>query len=103
VLIDAGQVVAEGTPVQLKARLGAERVEAVVRHAGDLAKAAELLQAVEVDADRRRVSAPAAGGVTALIQAAQAFQACGIEVEDIGVRRPTLDEVFLSVTGKDKK
>ncbi|HEX6685780.1 MAG TPA: ATP-binding cassette domain-containing protein [Candidatus Limnocylindrales bacterium] len=99
-LIDAGRVVAQGTPSQLKARLGGDRVEVVVRHADDLAKAAGLLRASEVDEDNRRISAPVSDGVAALIQAAQAFRDSGIEVEDIGVRRPTLDEVFLSLTGK---
>ena len=103
VLIDGGRVVAEGTPAQLKARLGADRLEVTVRRAEDLARAKEILDASEVDEPARRLRAPAGQGLAALVQVAQVFQASGIQVEDIGLRRPTLDEVFLSLTGGDNR
>ncbi|HZM74616.1 MAG TPA: ATP-binding cassette domain-containing protein [Candidatus Limnocylindrales bacterium] len=94
VLIDGGRVVAEGTPAELKAHLGAGRVEVKVRRAEDLPRANEILKTCEPRAGQE---------LAALIQAAQAFQAEGIEVEDIGLRRPTLDEVFLSLTGRGNR
>jgi ABC-2 type transport system ATP-binding protein len=103
VLIDGGRVVAQGTPAQLKTRLGADRIEVTVRRAEDLARAKEILEASEVDEPARRLRAPAGPGLAALVQAAQAFQASSIEVEDMGLRRPTLDEVFLSLTGRDDR
>jgi len=98
VLIDGGRVVAEGTPRELKARVGTDRLEVTVRRAEDLPRAAEMLKTSDVDESRRRLRA--GQGLATLIHAAQAFQKAGIEVEDIGLRRPTLDEVFLSLTGR---
>ena len=100
-LIDGGRVVAEGTPTQLKARVGTERLEVTVRRPDDLAKAASILRGSEVDDAQRRLRAE--GGMAELVRAAQEFQEAGIEVEDIGLRRPTLDEVFLSFTGRGQK
>ena len=101
-VIDAGRVVAEGTPDALKAVIGADRLEVVVRDAERLAEAAALLGAaqVDVDAETRRVRVPVTDRVGALVEGARTLQDAGITVVDIGVRRPTLDEVFLQVTGE---
>jgi ABC-2 type transport system ATP-binding protein len=103
-VVDHGRVVAEGTSDQLKSKIGADRIEVVVRDAADLAEAARLVghtasAAPEIDADVRKVSAPVADRVAALGELMRTLQAARITVEDIGVRRPTLDEAFLQITG----
>ncbi|WP_203601799.1 ATP-binding cassette domain-containing protein [Streptomyces sp. SID9727] len=99
-LIDGGRVAAEGTADELKARVGGDRLDVVVRDAAQVARAAALLDGGRVtDPDRRTVGAPAADRVAVLTRAVRALADAGIEAEDIAVRRPTLDEVFLALTG----
>ncbi|NUT36709.1 MAG: ATP-binding cassette domain-containing protein [Hamadaea sp.] len=103
-VVDAGRVVAEGTSDQLKARLGADRVEVVVRDRGRLADAAAVLTRIcgvpaEADADARRLAAPVTDRIGALTAVLRAMEEAGVTVEDAGVRRPTLDEAFLHLTG----
>jgi ABC-2 type transport system ATP-binding protein len=102
-VIDSGRVVAEGTPDALKSVIGADRLEVVVRDAEDLPKAAAILRATgaDVDADARRIRVTATDRVAALVDAARALQDAGITVVDLGIRRPTLDEVFLTLTGQE--
>ncbi|MFF3246295.1 ATP-binding cassette domain-containing protein [Streptomyces sp. NPDC002870] len=98
-VIDAGRVIADGTADQLKAKLGGDRIDIVLHDAGQLACAAALLSGeATVDEDRRLVSAPVDDRMAALTAAVRALEAAGIEAEDIAVRRPTLDEVFLHLT-----
>jgi ABC-2 type transport system ATP-binding protein len=105
-LVDAGRVVAEGTPDALKSRVGADRIDIVLRDAGQLGAAVALLPVpkdeVSVDADRRLLSAPVTDRMTALAGAVRALEEAGIHAEDIALRRPTLDEVFLRLTGNDE-
>jgi ABC-2 type transport system ATP-binding protein len=103
-LVDAGRVVAEGTPDELKSRLGADRVDVVVRRAEDLPATAELVgraagSVAETDVDTRRVSARVKDRIGALTEVVSALHGAGLAAEDIGLRRPTLDEVFLALTG----
>ncbi|MRG60085.1 ATP-binding cassette domain-containing protein [Agromyces sp. CFH 90414] len=105
-VMDHGRVVAEGTPSELKRRLGGDRVAVVVGDAGRLAEAAELAgRAVgaeaSVDADTRTVTIEVADGQRALAPIVRALDAAGLEVDDLALRRPTLDEVFLHLTGPD--
>ncbi|MEV4169541.1 ATP-binding cassette domain-containing protein [Nonomuraea sp. NPDC049709] len=102
-VIDAGQVVAEGTPDELKSKLGGDRLDVVVHDPERLAEAAGIVASVaaspaEVDPDTRHVSAPVSERVQALTEVLTALAAAGIEAEDVAVRRPTLDEVFLNLT-----
>jgi ABC-2 type transport system ATP-binding protein len=102
-VIDHGRVVAEGTPDELKSRIGGDRIDVVVRADADVAAAAAVLEAIadaepDVDPDNRRVSAPVRDRVAALTEAVRALETRGVEVEDIALRRPTLDEVFLRMT-----
>ncbi|UBU15260.1 ATP-binding cassette domain-containing protein [Nonomuraea gerenzanensis] len=102
-VIDAGRVVAEGTPDELKSKLGGDRLDVVVHDPGLLARAAEIIGRVatgpaEVDRDTRHVSAPVSERVQTLTEVLAALAAAGIEAEDVAVRRPTLDEVFLNLT-----
>ncbi|MEV0916298.1 ATP-binding cassette domain-containing protein [Streptomyces sp. NPDC049967] len=99
-LIDGGRVAAEGTADELKARVGGDRIDVVVRDAADLDRAAGLLAGGAVlDRDRRLAGAPAGDRMATLTRTVRALAEAGIEAEDIAVRRPTLDEVFLSLTG----
>jgi ABC-2 type transport system ATP-binding protein len=104
-VVDAGRVVAAGTPDELKATIGGDRLEVVVRDAGQLAGAAAVLSALTgaapvIDADTRRLRVAVTDRVAALTAALRALQDAGIVVEDIGIRRPTLDEAFLHLTGR---
>jgi ABC-2 type transport system ATP-binding protein len=104
VVIDTGRVIAGGTPEELKAQVGGDQLDVVVAHASDLDAAAAVVARVatgepELDPETGRLSVPVTDRVTALTEAAQAFAAKGIEVADIGLRRPTLDDVFLRLTG----
>lgn len=103
-VIDSGRVVAEGTPERLKARIGADRLELVVRDAADLPTATAVVQratgaTATVDAELRRVDAPVADRIAVLTAVLRALDDAGIAVEDVLVRRPTLDEAFLRLTG----
>jgi ABC-2 type transport system ATP-binding protein len=103
-LIDHGRVIAEGSPAELKAQLGGDHLDVVVRDADRLDAAETIVRRVATagvrhHADRRLVSAPVGEPVSALTEVAGALAAAGIEAEDIALRRPTLDEVFLHLTG----
>ncbi|MFD3924225.1 ATP-binding cassette domain-containing protein [Streptomyces sp. NPDC058595] len=103
-VVDEGRVVAEGTADELKARIGGDRIDVVVPDAGQLAAVVRLLgDEATVDEDRRLVSVPAANRMAALARAVRELEAAGIEAEDVGVRRPTLDEVFLRLTRRTKE
>ncbi|MFI6288663.1 ATP-binding cassette domain-containing protein [Streptomyces sp. NPDC051018] len=100
-VIDKGRVVADGTSDELKAKTGGDRIDIVLRDAEDLDVVAALLpfdRTVTLDRDRRLLSAPVTGRMAALTETVRALEAAGIEAEDIAVRRPTLDEVFLHLT-----
>jgi ABC-2 type transport system ATP-binding protein len=104
-VIDHGRVIARGTALELKRQIGGERLEVTVREAHDLGRAAAVLGALgeeppRVDEDRRRVSVPVGSHDGALTRAIRELDAAGVEVDDAGFRRPTLDEVFLKLTGQ---
>ena len=104
VVIDTGTVIAHGTAAQLKAKLGGAMLEARVSDPGDLDRAAMLFADVghvepRVDRDRRLVSIPTPVGTTLLLAAARRFEEESIGLDDLGIRRPSLDDVFLSLTG----
>lgn len=102
VVIDHGKVIAEGTSNELKSRIGGDRVELQVPHDVDIAAATTALARVtsgDVVIDDRRLMAPVNNGSAALIEVVRSFDSAGIHLEDIALRRPTLDDVFLSLTG----
>jgi ABC-2 type transport system ATP-binding protein len=106
VVVDHGRVIARGTSDELKAQVGGERLELVVADASRLSEARELLAGmasaeVEVDQHTRRITVPTAGGTATLLDAVRSLDGAGIEVQDIGIRRPTLDDAFLIMTGRD--
>ncbi|MFD7560725.1 ATP-binding cassette domain-containing protein [Streptomyces sp. NPDC059835] len=101
-VVDHGKVIAEGTADELKSRTGGDRIDVVLRDTAQLARAVSLLPGdVVVDEDRRMVSAPVVDRMAALTGTVRALEAAGIEAEDVAVRRPTLDEVFMHLTKGD--
>lgn len=105
VIIDHGRVIASGTPDQLKDQAGRDVIEVRPRHASDLAAVTEALASVaaeapRVDDDTHRVTAQVDGGAADLATAVRLLDERGVHVDDIGLRRPTLDEVFLTLTGQ---
>ncbi|MCZ4499152.1 MAG: drrA 2 [Marmoricola sp.] len=104
VVIDHGQQIARGTADELKSQTGGERIEVVLADDGDRDQARAVLAQVaqgEVSAgdNERSLTAAVSGGAGSLAQVLSGFAAGGIEVLDIGLRRPTLDDVFLTLTG----
>ena len=105
VIIDHGRVIMAGTPDELKDRAGSNVIEVRPRSAGDLPAVEETLarigcEAPHTDIDSQRVSARVEGGGDQLRDVVRLLDERGVEVDDVGLRRPSLDEVFLAVTGK---
>jgi ABC-2 type transport system ATP-binding protein len=102
VVIDRGTVIASGTPTQLKDQAGAASVVLTLTHAADLERAESLLRGcapeVYVEPAARRLTAQA-HGLDDMTRIAHAFADSGIAVDDLGLQRPSLDDVFLALTG----
>ncbi|MEU9114491.1 ATP-binding cassette domain-containing protein [Streptomyces sp. NPDC048483] len=105
-VIDQGRTIADDTPAELKRQAGGAGVQLVLRTAADLPRAERVLARVAApgarpttDVAELRVAVPVANGVAALTEVARTVQDEGLAVEDIALRRPTLDEVFLRLTG----
>jgi daunorubicin resistance ABC transporter ATP-binding subunit len=105
VIIDRGRVIAAGTPDELKDRAGRDVIEVRPRAAGDLPAVEQILSSVATetprcDLDTSRVSVAADGGADQLTVVVRLLDERGITVDDVGLRRPSLDEVFLTLTGR---
>jgi ABC-2 type transport system ATP-binding protein len=105
VVIDHGRAVASGTISDLKASVGRDVIEVAVADPARLDEAARVLERVtasppRLDRGGRRVTGPAAGGAGELAAVIRALAEAGVGVDEIGLRRPTLDEVFLVLTGQ---
>jgi len=103
-VMDHGKVIAKGTADELKARVGGERLVITVARPDQLETAAQVLNRLagdpQLDIPERQVSVPVAGGDGVLTRAVRELDTAGIAVDDAGVRRPTLDDVFLVLTGQ---
>jgi ABC-2 type transport system ATP-binding protein len=104
-VIDGGRAIAEGTPSELKRRVGGERIDVVVTDGARLGDAAAALEraagsAADVDPASRRVTVGVHLGGRAIGPVIRELDAAGVETEDVAVRRPTLDDVFLRLTGR---
>ena len=104
VVVDHGRVIARGDARSLKREVGGDQLHVVVAdpaHVPSVARTVARIAGSEptVDAPARSVSAPSDGGVAAIAALASVLQEDGIAVEDIGMRQPTLDDVFLTLTG----
>jgi ABC-2 type transport system ATP-binding protein len=103
-VIDHGKVIERGTSDQLKARTGGERIEVVVHEREHIVLADEVLRGfgkgdTKVEQHTRKLTVPVTGGAKLLAEVIRELDARGIEIDDIGLRRPTLDDVFISLTG----
>jgi ABC-2 type transport system ATP-binding protein len=103
-VVDSGRIIARGTSDQLKGQVGGERIELVVRDPALLDRAADVLQShssgePSIDPHVRRVTAPTHGGAQTLTEVIRALDDADIALDDVGLRRPTLDDVFLALTG----
>jgi len=110
-VVDAGRVIAEGTADELKARVGGERLEVIVSEGGDLDVAARVLAPyaiggaggegnVRVERERRYLGATVEGGAKLLAGVIRDLDTAGVQLDDLGLHRPTLDDVFLALTGR---
>ena len=105
-VIDHGRVIAEGPPDALKAQIGGSQVDLVLAAADELPAAAVILQRVAgaepvLDAGARRLTAPLAEPVAGLTELLRELEHAEIAAEDVALRRPTLDEVFMRLTGEE--
>ena len=104
-IIDHGKVIAEGTPDELKSRAGIDVIQVHVSDPADIDRAVAVLAPLgaeppRVDHPTRSIAVPVAQGSARLLEAVRALDGLGLAVSDIGLRRATLDEVFLSLTGR---
>jgi ABC-2 type transport system ATP-binding protein len=103
-VVDHGRIIARGTADELKAQVGGERIEVVVHDRTRIDDARRILGAIgvgsaAVDEHTRRVTVPSDGGARRLATVIRDLDEAGIAIDDIGLRRPTLDDVFLTLTG----
>jgi ABC-2 type transport system ATP-binding protein len=103
-VVDHGRIIARGTADELKLQVGGERIEVVVHDRTRIDEARQILGrigvgAASVDEHTRRVTVPSDGGASRLVVVVRDLGAAGISIDDMGLRRPTLDDVFLSLTG----
>ncbi|MGV8968125.1 MAG: ATP-binding cassette domain-containing protein [Cellulomonas sp.] len=104
VVIDHGRIIAQGTSDDLKSQVGGERLEITVSDAARLGEARDLLEPLGIgsaalDDQRRTLLVPVTGGASVLTEALRRLDAVGLRLDDVGLRRPTLDDVFLTLTG----
>ena len=103
-VVDHGRIIARGTADELKAQVGGERIEVVVHDRTRIDDARRIMGGIGIgeatlDEHTRRVTVPSDGGASRLATVIRDFDEAGIGIDDIGLRRPTLDDVFLSLTG----
>ncbi|MCC6226972.1 MAG: ATP-binding cassette domain-containing protein [Microthrixaceae bacterium] len=104
VVVDHGRVIAHGDARSLKRQVGGDNIGVTVSRPDELATVGDLLSGVTgttatIDRSARTATAPTVQGVVGLAEVANALSQAGIEVEDLSLRQPTLDEVFLTLTG----
>jgi len=103
-VIDQGLVIARGTSDELKAQMGGERLEVTVARGSDFQAAIRALRPysegeLQIEREQRRIIAPMPGGARLLPNVVRDLDAAKVQLDDLGLRRPTLDEVFLTLTG----
>ncbi len=103
-VVDHGRIIARGTADELKAQVGGERIEVVVHDRDEILRAREVLVrdgagTAHLDEHTRKLTVPATGGAQTLIQVVRDLSEANVHIDDIALRRPTLDDVFLSLTG----
>jgi ABC-2 type transport system ATP-binding protein len=108
VVVDHGTAIARGDARSLKREVGGDQVEVVPSDPDDLARVAEIVERATgapatIDRGTRRAAAPTENGVSTVAAIAAQLEEKGIAVDDLGVRQPTLDDVFLTLTGQDAR
>jgi len=103
-VIDHGKAIAQGSSNALKMMVGGDRIEVIVDTPDAVGRAREVLSRfsdgeVQVDEPKRSLVAPISGGATVFTQALRALDEEGLDLHDVALRRPTLDDVFLTLTG----
>jgi ABC-2 type transport system ATP-binding protein len=103
-VVDHGRIIARGTADELKAEVGGERIEVVVHDRTEIVRAQAVLERSGVgrsvlDEHTRKLTVPATGGAQTLMQIVRELGEADVHIDDIALRRPTLDDVFLSLTG----
>ncbi|MFM8794638.1 MAG: DUF4162 domain-containing protein [Acidimicrobiales bacterium] len=106
VVIDHGRAIARGTADELKRRVGGDHLDVSVQGDGSVDVARRIMSALatgpmRVHAEEGEISAPVADGVEALSTVLRELEAAGVRIVDIGLRRPTLDDVFMDLTGHE--
>ncbi len=104
VVVDHGVVIAQGTSDELKSQVGGERLEVTVARGADLDEALRVLASFSngepyVEADTRRIVVPVVNGAQLLAEAVRRLDAAHVRIDDLALRKPTLDDVFLALTG----
>jgi ABC-2 type transport system ATP-binding protein len=104
-VINAGRVIAEGTPDQLKAEVGGDQIDLVIDQESDFAHAASIVgnvsgSNIDIDRSARRIRVPATNRARTLTHLVSALSGSSIEVADVSIHRSTLDDVFLNLTGQ---
>jgi ABC-2 type transport system ATP-binding protein len=105
VVMDHGRAIARGTASQLKAQIGGERLAVTVGEQNEVAAAADVLRSVgvgdpEVDNEAREITVPIDRGTAALVEAVRKLDSAEITPLNLEIRTPTLDDVFLKLTGQ---
>jgi ABC-2 type transport system ATP-binding protein len=103
-VVDHGRVIAKGTADELKAQVGGERLELTVAHGGNVQAAMQTVQPysageIQVNTEHRHLIVPVTDGVQLLATVVRDLDAAHIRLDDLALRRPTLDDVFLALTG----
>ena len=102
VVVDHGQIIARGTSDELKSQVGGERIEVVVHDRDQLSRAADVVApngSAALDEHSKRLTIAAHGGAQQLVDVVRSLGDAGIALDDVALRRPTLDDVFLALTG----
>lgn len=101
VVLDGGKIIAEGTSSELKAKVGSDRLEITIDKNSNFKKAQEVVdgKGLQADPDRRTISISSKGGVKKLKEVLQKLEDAKVTVETVSLHRPTLDDVFLTLTG----
>ncbi len=104
VVVDQGHVIAKGTADELKTQVGGERLELTVAPGGDLNAALQVVRPyssgeIQIQAEHRHLAVPVTRGAQQLVAVVRDLDAAQIPLDDLALRRPTLDDVFLSLTG----
>jgi ABC-2 type transport system ATP-binding protein len=103
-VVDHGRIIARGTADELKSQVGGERIEVVVHDRAQIAAATEILErhgagTASLDEHTRKLTMAATGGAATLVAVVRDLGEAAITIDDVALRRPTLDDVFLSLTG----